>query len=234
MSSSKRRFCQHGRHPKIGITNFGCKNILKTLKHLCFVICVDDCHKLAHLIQSHLGDQVRADKNVACLNSRLLELPKLTCSSVPSCLPLEVSLNPFIIPHELLYDLLTVPIYFYFFIKNRSRCKIVILNAYCMNFFVEFDKMFGTYGNVKLNSSLWVQCGSNQGYKAKYSLLKKPLLGSGSYQKVQSRIKVWTSGLYYISSLTPADEGYYKCRASLNGVTIEKELDRVIWFSPTL
>ncbi|CAB4010177.1 hemicentin-1 isoform X3 [Paramuricea clavata] len=101
---------------------------------------------------------------------------------------------------------------------------------------LEFAKMFGTYGNVKLNSSLWVNCRSNQGDKAKYSLLKKPLLGSGSYQKVQivSRIKDYSGGLYSISSLTLADEGYYKCRASLNGVTIEKELDRVIWFSPTL
>jgi hypothetical protein len=58
----KQRFCQHERHPKIGRTNFG--GILhhgararkqKTLKILCFVVCVEDYHKLTQtqfLIQS--------------------------------------------------------------------------------------------------------------------------------------------------------------------------------------
>ena len=50
---NKQRLCQHRRHPKIGIVNFGC--ILhhstrvrkqKTLKILCFTVCVEDDHKL--------------------------------------------------------------------------------------------------------------------------------------------------------------------------------------------
>jgi hypothetical protein len=53
VSLSKGHFCQHGRHQKIGITNFG--GILhhsararkqKTLKILCFVICVEIHYKL--------------------------------------------------------------------------------------------------------------------------------------------------------------------------------------------
>jgi hypothetical protein len=63
---SKRRFCQHGCHPKIAVTNFG--RILhhitrvrkqNTLKILYFVRCVEDYRKLTQtqfLIQSLLGN----------------------------------------------------------------------------------------------------------------------------------------------------------------------------------
>ena len=54
------------RHPKIGTTNFGgilhqsaCVRKQKTLKILCFVICVEDYHRLIQtqfLIQSPLGN----------------------------------------------------------------------------------------------------------------------------------------------------------------------------------
>jgi hypothetical protein len=65
-SLSNGRFCQHGRHLKIGITNFG--SVLhhsararnqKTLKILCFVICAEDYHRLTQtqfLIQSPLDN----------------------------------------------------------------------------------------------------------------------------------------------------------------------------------
>jgi hypothetical protein len=65
---SKPRFCQHGRHPKIGRTNVGAilhhsahvtkQKTLKILSVFC-VICVEDYYKLTQtqfLIQSPLGN----------------------------------------------------------------------------------------------------------------------------------------------------------------------------------
>jgi hypothetical protein len=66
VSLSKRYFWQHERHPKIGTTNFGCISHhsarvrkQKTLKILCFVLYVEDYHKLTQtqfLIQSPLDN----------------------------------------------------------------------------------------------------------------------------------------------------------------------------------
>ena len=66
ISELKRRFCQHERHAKIGITNFGAilhhsARVRKqeTLKIFCHTVCVEDYLKLTQtqfLIQSPLGN----------------------------------------------------------------------------------------------------------------------------------------------------------------------------------
>ena len=102
----------------------------------------------------------------------------------------------------------------------------------CVLFYIEFDKASGMYGHYNTpNATVYWQCWSSQGQKANYKLLKKSSdPGSHPYQEVQvgSRIMEVYSGLFYVASLSAAEEGCYKCRASRNGVTIEKELDCVI------
>jgi hypothetical protein len=96
MSLNKRRFCQNGRHQKIGITNSG--GILhhsarvrkqKTLKILCFVICVEDYHKLTQiqfLIQSPLC-------NLTSVLTKTSLAYSLLNSSKPTCLGRDVVLH---------------------------------------------------------------------------------------------------------------------------------------------
>lgn len=101
---------------------------------------------------------------------------------------------------------------------------------------------FVIYGNYDMmNGTVYVLCLSNQQVSVKYELWKTSsflfcdtLLPSQlQYKKVKtgSRIKMIAPGYYEITSLSKADEGCYKCRASLNGVTVEKEFNRPIWIS---
>ena len=105
-----------------------------------------------------------------------------------------------------------------------------------MYHFIEFDSRNGVYGDYNTpNATIFLHCLSNQGDKAKYSLLTKPILSSEPFKvvKMGHGITELVPGIYQIDSLSPSEEGYYKCRASLKGVTIEKQLDDVVWMSPS-
>ena len=104
-----------------------------------------------------------------------------------------------------------------------------------MVFCIEITKFdfLGKYDAV--DEIVYVWCASNQGSNAKYELWKKPLMFSPGqrYKKVKtgSGIHELSPGLYEITSLSKADEGYYECRASFKGVTVEKKNNNPIWLS---
>jgi hypothetical protein len=97
VSLSKQRFCQHGCHPKIGISNIG--GILhhsahvrkqKIIKILCFVICAEDYHKLIQtqfLIQSPSASDVRGWQK-----RRLLKLSNINSRTHPKLHPCNISI----------------------------------------------------------------------------------------------------------------------------------------------
>jgi hypothetical protein len=99
---------------------------------------------------------------------------------------------------------------------------------------IEFSKRSGVYGDYnRANATVFISCLTTQVYNVTYSLLKKPIFGSEPFQEVKfgHGISQLFIGIYQIDSLSPSQEGYYKCRASLRGVTIEKELDEQVWIS---
>ena len=83
--------------------------------------------------------------------------------------------------------------------------------------------------------TVYLQCESNQYGKATYSLLKRSLdeQDHTKYKKVKIGAKVnqVLPGVFEISSLGTENEGYYRCRASFNGLTIEKDLLDPIWLN---
>ena len=119
------------------------------------------------------------------------------------------------------------------FIPRRNNYMIIL--TYTDGFSTEIT-MFKLVGEINVaNSTVFVMCFSNQN-GAKYELWKRPrYLPVKPYKKVKmgSRVKeLNTPGFYQIEPLRKADEGYYKCRASVNGTTVEKEENNdPIWIS---
>lgn len=116
---------------------------------------------------------------------------------------------------------------------------------YTCHTFIGFSDQVGIYGSPNMpNGTVMIICTSNQEDKTNYTLFRKPVLGSQSYRAATVRSGIQQggsgiqqvqagSGVFYIASVSHNEEGYYKCRASRSGVSIEKELDRVIWLSPS-
>ena len=92
--------------------------------------------------------------------------------------------------------------------------------------------MFGMYGNYNTpKQSALFNCRASD-ENATYLLLKKPLDNKDKhpYKIVKSARKMFP-GFFTIPSVSSADEGYYKCVATSQGVSIEREFDDPIWLS---
>ncbi|XP_028407009.1 hemicentin-1-like [Dendronephthya gigantea] len=125
--------------------------------------------------------------------------------------------------------------------SGRYRCGVYLnktvfsKDSVDLEVFAFFSEV-GIYGSRNMYSTIVILCQAH-GANVTYSLLRKPMDNKDqhTFQAVPENLyqKFKVPGIFVFQFANSATEGYYKCRATSQGVSIEREFPNPLWLSNT-